>query len=75
MNTCKLPREAKQLAWLAMDSAEGQEYWLSMNLAGEYAKACHDRIHYNLSCIGFACSSVVENHHNFAWKDVADGKD
>ena len=27
----------------------GQEYWLSMNLAGDYARACHERIHLNLS--------------------------
>ena len=48
MNKCKLPREAKHLAWLDLDSEEGNEYWIAMNLAGEYAKACHDRIHENL---------------------------
>ncbi len=45
MNKCKLPAEAKHLAWLDLSTEEGQAYWLSMNLAGEYAKACHDVIH------------------------------
>ena len=31
-----------------MESGAGQEYWMSMQLAGEYAKACHDTIRANL---------------------------
>lgn len=75
IDTCKLPREAQQLAWLDMNSEAGQEYWLSMNLAGDYAKACHDQIHANvLKAVGLKCLAKVENHHNFAWKDIlADG--
>lgn len=75
MDTCKLPREAQQLAWLDMDSQAGQEYWLSMNLAGDYAKACHDRIHTNvLKALGLKSLAKIENHHNFAWKDnLSDG--
>jgi len=70
MNTCKLPREAQPLAWLDLDTEPGQEYWLSMNLAGEYAKACHDRIHINLlKALELKPLAKVENHHNFAWKD------
>ena len=34
---CKRPREAQHFAWLRLDSEEGQEYWMSMNLAGDYA--------------------------------------
>lgn len=77
MDTCKLPREAQQLAWLDMASEAGQEYWLSMNLAGAYAKACHDRIHINvLKAVGLQSLAKVENHHNFAWKDtLADGRE
>lgn len=76
METCKLPREAQQLAWLDMNSEAGQEYWLSMNLAGEYAKACHERIHANvLKAVGLQVMARVENHHNFAWKDVLDNGD
>ncbi len=76
MDTCKLPREAQQLAWLDLNSEAGQEYWLSMTLAGDYAKACHDRIHANLlKALGLQCMAVVENHHNFAWQDVlGDGR-
>ncbi len=67
VDTCKLPREAQQLAWLSLDSEAGQEYWLSMNLAGDYARACHDRIHLNLAkAIGEKPLARVENHHNFA---------
>lgn len=73
MKVCKLPKQAQHLAWLSLDSAEGQEYWLSMNLAGDYAKACHDRIHINLSrALGITPVATVENHHNFAWKEKAD---
>jgi tRNA-splicing ligase RtcB len=77
MNRCKLPGEAKSLAWLDLKSAEGEEYWRSMMLAGEYAKACHDRIHYNLCHgLGLRVLRVIENHHNFAWKEtLADGKE
>ncbi|HTF02776.1 MAG TPA: RtcB family protein [Bacteroidia bacterium] len=70
MDVCKLPRNAQHMAWLDLDTEEGQEYWLSMNLAGDYAKACHDRIHINLSrALGIKAVAKVENHHNFAWKE------
>ena len=76
MNTCKLPRHAQQLAWLDLNSEAGQEYWLTMTLAGDYAQACHERIHANLlNTIGIKPVMVIENHHNFAWKDtLADGR-
>jgi tRNA-splicing ligase RtcB len=75
MDTCKLPRQAQPLAWLDLDTEAGQEYWQGMTLAGDYAKACHDLIHYNLlKELGLKALHKVENHHNFAWKDVlADG--
>lgn len=77
MDTCKLPRSAQQLAWLDMDSDMGREYWLSMNLAGDYAKACHDRIHAGLlKALGLQSLATIENHHNFAWKEIlADGSE
>lgn len=77
MNTCKLPRHAQQLAWLDLDSEAGQEYWLTMTLAGDYAKACHERIHANLlKAAGIKPVMVIENHHNFAWKDtLANGRE
>lgn len=38
---CKLPREAQHLAWLSLDTEAGQEYWTSMHLAGDFARASH----------------------------------
>ncbi len=68
---CKLPREAGHFAWLDMDSESGLAYWQSMNLAGDYAKACHERIHINLSkALGLKTMATVDNHHNFAWKEM-----
>lgn len=76
MEVCKLPNMAKHLAWLDMNSQLGQEYWLGMNLAGEYAKACHDLIHKNMTKqLGFEPLITIENHHNFAWKEMVDGKE
>ena len=76
MEVCKLPKVAQQMAWLDLNTAEGQEYWMSMNLAGDYAKACHDRIHINVSkAIGLKPLVKIENHHNFAWKEMLDGKE
>lgn len=70
MHETRLPREAGHLAWLPMDSEAGIEYWKAMNLAGDYASACHHHIHQR---IGKALRAkplfVVENHHNFAWKE------
>lgn len=73
---CKLPQEAKNLAYLSLDSAEGQEYWLAMNLAGDYASACHEIIHERLTkSIGGNLLARVENHHNFAWKEIHNGSE
>ncbi len=73
METCLLPKEAKALAWLDLQSTEGQEYWLAMNLAGDYASACHHHIHQRMiESLGEKPIAVVENHHNFAWKETLD---
>jgi len=73
---CRLPKEAANLAYLDMNSAEGQEYWLAMNLAGDYASACHEVIHNRLSkAIGGTVLAKVENHHNFAWKEQWNGQE
>lgn len=77
MNKCLLPREAKSLAWLSLDSEEGMEYWLAMNLAGDYASACHHHIHRRISrSLGIEALATVENHHNFAWREqLSDGRE
>lgn len=77
MEQCLLPKEAKHLAWLDLDTEAGMEYWLAMNLAGDYASACHRHIHYRLSkALGEKPIAKVENHHNFAWKEqMPDGRE
>lgn len=73
---CKLPKEAANLAYLDLNSAEGQEYWIAMNLAGDYASACHEIIHKRLTkAIGAKVLAKVENHHNFAWKETLNGEE
>lgn len=73
---CPLPKNVQHLAWLDLNSHDGQEYWMAMNLAGDYAKACHDNIHYRIcKLLGVRSLAKIENHHNFAWKEVHDGKE
>ncbi|MFZ4057551.1 MAG: RtcB family protein [Ferruginibacter sp.] len=67
----KLPGEAANLAWLNLDEEAGIEYWLAMNLAGDYAAACHHVIHKKIAKqLGEKPIRMVENHHNFAWKEM-----
>lgn len=73
---CQLPKEAANLAYLDMYSEAGQEYWIAMNLAGDYASACHEVIHNKLvKAIGGQVLARVENHHNFAWKETWNGEE
>lgn len=73
---CKLPQEAKNLAYFDLNSTEGQEYWLAMNLAGDYALACHEIIHKKMArSLGAQVLATVENHHNFAWKEQWNGEE
>lgn len=73
---CSLPYEAQNLAYMGLDTAEGQEYWLAMNLAGDYASACHEVIHEKISrALGAERLAMVENHHNFAWKELWKGEE
>jgi tRNA-splicing ligase RtcB len=76
VETCRLPQEAKHLAWLDMNTQAGQEYWLAMNLAGDYASACHHTIHNKIAtALGTEPMAMIENHHNFAWKEMLEGKE
>ncbi len=71
-----LPSELKRLAWLSLDSQEGQEYWAAMELMGLYAAANHACIHEHVAeNLGAQVLLDLENHHNFAWKErhVIDG--
>ncbi|WP_052272922.1 RtcB family protein [Flavihumibacter solisilvae] len=72
----RLPGEVKSLAWLSLDEEEGMEYWLAMNLAGDYAAACHEVIHDKISReLGQRPLKRVQNHHNFAWKETWEGQE
>lgn len=71
-----LPKEMKHLAWLAMDSEEGREYWAAMELMGRYAEANHALIHWHVArSLGAAVLLDLENHHNFAWRELHFGEE
>ena len=70
-DVCKLPEVARNLAYLDLNTDLGQEYWIAMNLAGDYASACHEIIHTKMErALGATVLAKVENHHNFAWKEI-----
>jgi tRNA-splicing ligase RtcB len=71
-----LPGDAVNLAWFSLDEEEGIEYFMAMNLAGDYASACHHVIHDKIARqLGRQPLRIVENHHNFAWKEMYEGKE
>ena len=71
----RLPGDAVNLAWLSLDEQEGIEYWMAMNLAGDYASACHHIIHKKIArSLKSEPIRMVENHHNFAWKEKWEGR-
>jgi len=72
---CELPDKAKNLAYLSLDSDDGQSYWDCMNLAGRYAAANHELIHKHIAeAAGLRPIAHIENHHNFAWLEEYDGE-
>ncbi len=72
----ELPKQLTHLAWLDLDSQEGQEYWLAMELMGRYAAANHELIHRHVAKhLGADVLLDIENHHNFAWKENHGGRE
>jgi tRNA-splicing ligase RtcB len=66
-----LNQTLRHLGWLPLESEAGQDYWLSMELAGRYAQANHEVIHRSVSrAAGLEEIAHVENHHNFAWRET-----
>ena len=66
-----LPAEMARLAWLPLDHPLGVEYWNAMNLMGRYASANHACIHDAVVArLGAEVLLSIENHHNFAWKEI-----
>ncbi|HDP75977.1 MAG TPA: RtcB family protein, partial [Bacteroidales bacterium] len=76
MSKVKLPGKTRHLAWLDLNSQVGQEYWLAMNLAGDYASANHNEIHAKVAReLNEHPLKMIENHHNFAWAEtLSDGR-
>ena len=68
-NNYGLPDNMRNFAWFDLDSDLGQQYWLAMNLAGDYAKACHEVIHDKLR-MGIEAAFTHDHHHNFAWEET-----
>ncbi|MES2387957.1 MAG: RtcB family protein, partial [Bacteroidota bacterium] len=63
-----LPEEAKKLSWLDLETEENHNYWIAMNLAGDYASGNHHEIHAKFAeSLGMQPIVSIENHHNFAW--------
>ena len=70
MNKRVLPKHACHLAWLNLHEDDGDQYWKAMNLAGDYSSACHHFIQKKIEQqLGERHVAIVENHHNFAWKE------
>ncbi|WP_407540836.1 RtcB family protein [Deinococcus radiomollis] len=72
----QLDPSAKKLAWLDLDTQEGQDYWQAMTLSGEYALANHEQIHGRMAkALGETPALSVSNSHNLAWKQVVGGRE
>lgn len=72
----QLPDNLQHLAYFSLDSHEGKEYWNAMQLMGKYAEANHACIHTAIAKrLGYDVILDIENHHNFAWKEIHDGKE
>ncbi len=72
----ELPPELRRLAWLDLDTDPGREYWMAMNLMGRYAHANHEMIHKLVAkALKAKMIAGVENHHNFAWKEMHGGRE
>ena len=71
----ELPKELGNLSWLDLDTEAGRDYWEAMQLMGKYAAANHSCIHRHVAeNLGAEVLLDIENHHNFAWKEVHDGE-
>lgn len=61
---------------LDLHSEVGEMYFKAMTLAGKYAYAGRDYvIEQVLGIMGAEATFEVHNHHNFAWKEVHNGKE
>lgn len=66
----KLPSHLKHLAWLSLETNEGQEYWQAMLLMHAYASANHELIHQHITAaLGAKVIFSFMNSHNLAWEE------
>lgn len=62
-----LPRELRDWAWLDLETEEGQEYWLAMELCQRYTEASHRWLHKTLAAaLDLGPSWEHTSPHNFA---------
>lgn len=67
-------KEAETL--LSLDDELGKDYWAMMNLAGRYAYVGREWVARKvIKMLGGDELELVHNHHNFAWKEMHDGKE
>lgn len=72
----ELPDSLSDLAWLDLDTQEGHEYWQTMTLMGDFSSANHRLVHRHIADhLGAEIIADVENHHNFAWKEIHFGEE
>ncbi len=63
--------EAKKVAALSLDEADGQEYWAAMNLALRFARANHETIHARVGRLpGLTPLAFIGNPHNVASREM-----
>ena len=66
----------EHLALLDLSTELGQMYWALMTLAGEYAYVGREWVARKVvSILGGKELDLVHNHHNFAWREVHDGRE
>jgi tRNA-splicing ligase RtcB len=63
-------------ALLSLHSSIGQDYWSLMELAGRYAYVGREWVARKVvEILGATEVELVHNHHNFAWKEMHDGRE
>src|SRR5690606_33606826 len=61
---------------LALDAPLGHDYWHLMELAGRYAYAGREWVARKVvEILGGRELELVHNHHNFAWREMHDGRE
>jgi tRNA-splicing ligase RtcB len=62
---------------IQLNTALGDDYWASMELAGEFAYAGRDFVCEQVATgiLGGNITDEIHNHHNYAWKETHNGQD